>query len=205
VCFEALIASRCYPESCLSTWRVSALGLPLLKELLTHLQSTGVNDLQTTACILTISGPIAVEAGFAQMEINRILFAYAYTLQSWGAHVESCLIFKFIPPEAFAAAFNDMEFVFDQGRVCNRLSEKRCQHFVQEPFCCSVCQTRVTTIGIHCPDCGHGGHVEHLKDWFAANLDCPTGCGCICGTRFSTYDEDASVEVELMPFASLDQ
>lgn len=30
-------------------------------------------------------------------------------------------------------------------------------------------------------ECGHGGHAEHVKEWFETNRDCPTGCGCRCG------------------------
>jgi hypothetical protein len=28
--------------------------------------------------------------------------------------------------------------------------------------------------------CGHGGHAEHLHDWFEYESACPTGCGCWC-------------------------
>lgn len=28
--------------------------------------------------------------------------------------------------------------------------------------------------------CSHGGHLMHMKEWFARNAACPTGCGHIC-------------------------
>lgn len=31
-----------------------------------------------------------------------------------------------------------------------------------------------------CLRCGHGGHDNHLADWFAEEGECPTGCGCFC-------------------------
>ena len=34
---------------------------------------------------------------------------------------------------------------------------------------------------VWCQGCGHGGHLQHLKDWFDGNSLCPTaGCGHIC-------------------------
>jgi len=37
-----------------------------------------------------------------------------------------------------------------------------------------------TTDFTMCPRCGHGGHLEHLKLWFAVENTCPSGCGCSC-------------------------
>lgn len=31
-----------------------------------------------------------------------------------------------------------------------------------------------------CPGCSHGGHLEHMRDWFATHRHCPTGCGHVC-------------------------
>jgi hypothetical protein len=32
-----------------------------------------------------------------------------------------------------------------------------------------------------CTLCRHGGHAEHLFQWFSTNPDCPVaGCGCLC-------------------------
>ena len=34
-----------------------------------------------------------------------------------------------------------------------------------------------------CQTCRHGGHAEHITDWFAEHPDCPiSGCGCKCAT-----------------------
>jgi hypothetical protein len=35
--------------------------------------------------------------------------------------------------------------------------------------------------GYFCPQCGHGGHPNHIKKWFEVNSECPSGCGCRCG------------------------
>lgn len=31
-----------------------------------------------------------------------------------------------------------------------------------------------------CEYCHHGGHIEHILEWFKQNTYCPTGCGCEC-------------------------
>ena len=31
-----------------------------------------------------------------------------------------------------------------------------------------------------CLACGHGGHTQHMLDWFRNEAWCPTGCGCEC-------------------------
>jgi len=31
-----------------------------------------------------------------------------------------------------------------------------------------------------CPFCCHGGHSDHLENWFKSNEYCPSGCGHKC-------------------------
>jgi hypothetical protein len=33
-----------------------------------------------------------------------------------------------------------------------------------------------------CQGCGHGGHLAHMRDWFAKHSTCPAGCGHACQT-----------------------
>lgn len=45
--------------------------------------------------------------------------------------------------------------------------------------------------GYFCPQCGHGGHPDHIKKWFEVNSECPSGCGCRCGDLGVTqYDNE---------------
>lgn len=50
---------------------------------------------------------------------------------------------------------------------------------------CSVCQQRVSGLYIWCQGCGHGGHLQHLEEWFSQHSVCPTGCLHQCVHRFS--------------------
>ncbi|RWS31020.1 WD repeat-containing protein 24-like protein [Leptotrombidium deliense] len=51
---------------------------------------------------------------------------------------------------------------------------------------CEKCKVSPTIRGIckgvyvWCQGCSHGGHVLHMKEWFAKNRFCPTGCGHQC-------------------------
>jgi len=54
-----------------------------------------------------------------------------------------------------------------QCRQCRRVSLR-----------CSICELSVRGLLCICIVCGHGGHYEHMKQWFEDNDDCATGCGC---------------------------
>ncbi|KAI8874005.1 hypothetical protein GQ42DRAFT_91210 [Ramicandelaber brevisporus] len=52
-------------------------------------------------------------------------------------------------------------------------------------FNCSVCELPVAGMYMWCPGCLHGGHIDHMVEWFASNsgvIECPTGCGHDCAT-----------------------
>jgi WD40 repeat protein len=49
---------------------------------------------------------------------------------------------------------------------------------------CSVCHQHVRGLWAWCQGCGHGGHLHHLKAWFATERACPTGCSHYCVYSF---------------------
>ena len=62
-------------------------------------------------------------------------------------------------------------------RSCVNWTGKRCKVI---PNQCAVCHELVAGVYVWCQGCGHGGHLEHIEDWLAANLNCPAGCGHSC-------------------------
>jgi len=60
------------------------------------------------------------------------------------------------------------------------------------PFHCVVCHTPVRGLSNFCLSCGHGGHVEHMQQWFAEEEVCPTGCGCNCVAQANLVAVDYS-------------
>jgi len=64
-----------------------------------------------------------------------------------------------------------------------------CRETVRGPRCifcrspslrCSICRLPCPGLTCLCPRCGHGGHAEHVRDWFRHHDQCPLGCGCNC-------------------------
>ncbi|KAL3908755.1 MAG: hypothetical protein SGILL_008364, partial [Bacillariaceae sp.] len=51
-------------------------------------------------------------------------------------------------------------------------------------FRCSICDIAVRGLSTFCETCHHGGHLNHMVEWFSTKRLCPTGCGCQC--TFST-------------------
>ncbi|RKP06343.1 hypothetical protein THASP1DRAFT_31833 [Thamnocephalis sphaerospora] len=46
---------------------------------------------------------------------------------------------------------------------------------------CALCHITVRGLANVCLACQHGGHSQHMRDWFAqGNTECPAGCGCAC-------------------------
>ena len=41
-------------------------------------------------------------------------------------------------------------------------------------------QEPVRELYIWCQGCSHGGHLEHLTQWFKQSNECPIGCGHKC-------------------------
>ncbi|KAJ2477436.1 SEA (Seh1-associated) complex subunit [Coemansia sp. RSA 2131] len=52
---------------------------------------------------------------------------------------------------------------------------------------CAVCGMRVRGRFVWCKGCGHGGHAEHLWEWFdgMGQEQCPSGCGHACAPTLS--------------------
>lgn len=62
-------------------------------------------------------------------------------------------------------------------RLCHDVFCSVCK---KHSFVCSMCRIPVKGAANFCIDCGHGGHTEHMEEWFQTQLECPTGCGCQC-------------------------
>eukprot|EP00939_MAST-03C_sp_MAST-3C-sp1_P001044 g1044.t1 len=62
----------------------------------------------------------------------------------------------------------------DSNRVC-----RSCGSFALS--ICSICKLPVTSLGLACRNCGHGGHFGCLRAWFSKSKVCPSGCGHVCG------------------------
>lgn len=62
----------------------------------------------------------------------------------------------------------------------NFSSHANCTISSSKGLICSICRTNVYGLSTFCLSCHHGGHLEHVSDWFVNNEICATGCGCNC-------------------------
>ncbi|ESO82861.1 hypothetical protein LOTGIDRAFT_184651 [Lottia gigantea] len=108
---------------------------------------------------------------------DQYKLAYAKILYQWGLINQSALIMKYIsfpaPPE------RNYEFVVSCHQ-CNQTTDSPQCAYNHIALKCSICRTGVKGAANFCLTCGHGGHSQHILDWFEEEDLCPTGCGCSC-------------------------
>ncbi|KAI9091560.1 WD40-repeat-containing domain protein [Phlyctochytrium arcticum] len=59
---------------------------------------------------------------------------------------------------------------------------------------CSFCHETVKGLYAWCQGCSHGGHVDCFEGWFAESLECCTGCGHQCVTRYVSYQDLSAIQ-----------
>jgi WD40 repeat protein len=68
------------------------------------------------------------------------------------------------------------DFAFAGPQICHKCNKS--------PPLCALCQLPVTGLYVWCQGCGHGGHLDHMRDWFTTVSPlCPSGCGHSCDLR----------------------
>ena len=108
---------------------------------------------------------ISVDSMLRQ-QIDYYINIYSHVLSRWGLLGSECRVHKCMqqPQETGGIALTDTVKVAreDNSSLC--------------VICHSLVQGMVAT----CPQCYHGGHLYHIREWFLTSGECPTGCGCKC-------------------------
>lgn len=60
-------------------------------------------------------------------------------------------------------------------------------------FRCSICDNAVRGLFTFCDYCHHGGHLQHLVNWFSSNSYCATGCGCQCSFTPTVHPPESDI------------
>ena len=173
-----------------------SLGRNLVKEILVFFERQG--DVQMLATIVSVIGNGRNSLLWRENSVNNeelllpsddkrcdiYIHLYANMLYSWGLietstelkkHLRSCPSYDPIVESGITVVPRCLECdkeLSPNTKVCNN-----CNSYA---FKCSICTNPVRGLFTVCFICGHGGHLDHVRQWFSENSVCPTGCGCSC-------------------------
>ncbi|XP_077503120.1 WD repeat domain 59 isoform X2 [Amblyomma americanum] len=103
---------------------------------------------------------------------------YAEILYKWKLYEQRACVLKCLstsPPKVKA-----VDFITVCHYCKSDVRSVQCDECKKLTLHCIVCHLAVRGQLHFCVSCGHGGHVEHLLDWFRTQSQCPSGCGCRC-------------------------
>ncbi|CAH0557006.1 unnamed protein product [Brassicogethes aeneus] len=104
--------------------------------------------------------------------------AYAETLHRWRLIYNRAEVIKYMC--APADPHKGVQFVTECHGCQAPINQCCCNNCKRLSLQCSVCRISVRGSANCCIICGHGGHTNHLQEWFQTRDTCPTGCGCRC-------------------------
>ncbi|OQR73707.1 WD repeat-containing protein 59-like [Tropilaelaps mercedesae] len=106
---------------------------------------------------------------------------YAELLYKWNLLEQRCLVLNHITTQQRCVReLYDVQFK-KRCAVCQVDTEDvTCAKCRQLVFRCTICELGVRGSSFFCLICYHGGHSEHMREWFQKKRFCPTGCGCDC-------------------------
>ena len=90
-----------------------------------------------------------------------------------------------------AQSSNSADDKEEVGKDSSADAKSSCVMSIHFATCCCVCQQGIRGAAVYCPSCMHGGHPAHIKRWFGDDeqIDCPTGCGCVCSEFMRIEDQ----------------
>lgn len=156
-----------------------ALTTGIIEHILRHYEQNGDwQMLATIVCILTFgrdrrdlstsSGRYQLLPKLGECRYDNYIQRYSALLYGWGNLTVCSEISKRLAYDT--TTYNKDKVGIQAIKQASLSLENQCA------ICCNPVRGACTW----CPTCGHGGHVEHIMDWFQTNDVCPTGCGCIC-------------------------
>ncbi|XP_017108827.2 GATOR2 complex protein Wdr59 [Drosophila bipectinata] len=109
--------------------------------------------------------------------------AYAEILFGWQLLSKRALILKHTqnPPPTVQG----VEFVTECGSCAKPKRTPKCEPCKRPVLFCVLCRLPVRGAANACLACGHGGHIDHMMQWFENHKVCAT-CGCSCLERTSS-------------------
>ncbi|XP_053659175.1 GATOR complex protein WDR24 [Anopheles marshallii] len=145
---------------------------------------TEIGDVQTSSCILVALGERRHSLQIDESFQENWLLSYIELLhrhQLWNeatqminiSWIRSVLEMNQQSTTMYTSCGQcSKQLVSSVGWYCSRCKSAQTSK-------CSVCNGVVRGLYAWCQGCSHGGHLEHMKQWFANNSKCPR-CGHLC-------------------------
>ena len=127
---------------------------------------------------------------------NNILFhwfsSYISQLQQLKLFSEANQITRLCPLSSINSQTTRSTFIRTYCGSCGKLIEAnritsssgtvsgRCRKCQSVSNLCAFCHKPVYGLYAWCQGCGHGGHLDHMREWLEKNKKCPSGCGHRC-------------------------
>lgn len=145
--------------------------------------------------IVNTTMPISAEIEFNHVTVKDLMFfllkELSEHLHRWNIMINSRAIMKlagnlgnsqFLLSSPSSLGFDVVHnFTYHSKSYCNNCNKKN--------LICAICLGVVTSLGMFCKSCGHGGHLWHQQKWFYRESVCPAGCGCNCLIRMQNNSE----------------
>eukprot|EP01125_Pyxidicula_operculata_P018594 TRINITY_DN6614_c0_g1_i2.p1 TRINITY_DN6614_c0_g1~~TRINITY_DN6614_c0_g1_i2.p1 ORF type:complete len:880 (+),score=187.68 TRINITY_DN6614_c0_g1_i2:820-3459(+) len=122
--------------------------------------------------------------------------AYADILHHCGLNQQHAEITKFVHNNSLVDITRTECQGLDIKATCSKCSRIRsgttCENCQLNTFHCVICHLFIKGPGVVCLLCGHGGHSDHMRQWWNIRNICPVnGCGCRCLTPESQRENES--------------
>jgi len=194
---DSSVTSRTLPDSS-STSRTlpdPPIGSGVLgayaRATLAYLSARG--DVQTCAVLSVVLQGTSAEASLDTKAVNAWVRAYAELLHRLRLFSQAAEVLSCAPDQQtreLSSVSTNIGLRCGQCETTLTSTSTKCKCGKSRPgetstknTCnhCAVCRQIVRGVYTWCIGCGHGGHAEHMKNWFAhGHTSCPAACGHQC-------------------------
>ncbi|XP_060650843.1 GATOR complex protein Wdr59 [Drosophila nasuta] len=161
--------------------RTAAGNLQQLKQLRSNSWSDSLN------CLMTFGQTDAYACSLIKRTrmplFDQFKRVYADILFGWQLLSKRALVLKHTlhaPPPS-----QGVEFVTECSGCAKPKRTPKCEPCKRPVLFCTLCCLPVRGAANACLSCGHGGHMQHMMQWFEKHSVCAAGCGCRCLQRTS--------------------
>ncbi|XP_058806827.1 GATOR complex protein WDR24 [Phymastichus coffea] len=154
----------------------------LVEDALRH--HANIRDIQTAACVLIALGDRRKDLKIELAVQEHWLLEYLEMLNKFRLWEVATRIIQLAWIPSISQMNQQSTTIHASCSACTKALQRsawlcdRC-HSSQHALC-SICHQVVRGIYVWCQGCSHGGHVNHINEWFNTNKQCPTGCGHAC-------------------------